>query len=125
MPIRNFLERPYVEDRCHDGEGKIKMTNVFGEGFQTPLQFLHYTVLPPGTSIGAHTHANDEELYIILSGHGMMEIDGETSPVKKGDVILNRPFGTHSLTNTSDTEEIQVLVMEVAGTAQMANLSES
>ena len=114
MPIENFLNAPSSEAVCHDGEGLVKITELFRGVFDTPLQFLHYTVLPARSSIGVHTHGDDEEIYIILDGNGIMDIDGTKVPVKTGDVILNRPFGTHGLANPSDSEELKLLVAEVA-----------
>ncbi|MCL2244327.1 MAG: cupin domain-containing protein [Treponema sp.] len=113
MSIKNFLDIQPVEEICHDGKGKIKIVNIFDSELAEPLNFVHYTVLPPGTSIGSHTHGNNQELYIILEGSGVTELDGMKSPVKKGDVLLNKPFGIHSLYNTSDSDELKILVMEV------------
>ena len=115
MPIKNFLDKQPAEETCHGGEGKIKIVNIFDNELSAPLSFVHYTILPPGTSIGLHTHENNQELYIILEGSGVTELDGEQTPVKKGDVLLNKPFGTHSLLNTSDSDELKILVMEVKG----------
>ena len=114
MPIKNFLEIQPVEAVCHNGEGKIKIVKIYDKELSAPLKFVHYTVLPPRTSIGSHTHKNDQELYIVLEGEGIMEVDGGKNPVKKGDTILNKPFGTHALHNTSDSDELKILVMEVA-----------
>jgi len=112
MPIKNFLDKQPVEETCHGGEGKIKIVNIFDNELSVPLSFVHYTVLPPSTSIGLHTHKNNQELYIILEGSGITELDGEKTSVKKGDVLLNKPFGAHSLYNTSDSDELKILVME-------------
>ena len=113
MPIQNFLDKEPQEAVCHEGRGLVKIASLFGRELAQPLRFLHYTVLPPGTSIGRHTHANDQEVYIVLEGCGIAEIQGRETPVRKGDVILNRPFGTHALYNTSDSDEIKLLVFEV------------
>ena len=111
--IRNFYQAvPTTQDRCHDGEGTVKIVELFTE-FATKMQFLHYTVLPPGTSIGSHKHGDDEEFYIILEGSGEMEVGGAKHNVSAGDVIINEPFGTHGLRNTSDTHELKILVFEV------------
>jgi len=88
------------------------MVSDMFESFATPMQFLHYTVLPPGTSIGAHKHGNDEEFYVILEGTGEMELDGAKHPVSAGDIIKNPPFGTHGL-RTCDKNELKILVFEV------------
>jgi len=111
--IRNFYEiDPAFEEHCHDGEGVIKVTEIYNK-FTTKMQFFHYTVLPPGTSIGSHKHEDDEEFYVILEGHGEMEVDGAKKPVSAGDVIMNEPFGTHGLKNTSDSEDLKIMVFEV------------
>ena len=113
--IKNFYKiEPKYDESCHDGEGVIRITDIFhSEGFATKMQFMHYTVLPPSTSIGSHAHGDDEEFYIILEGVGEMEIEGIGHPVCAGDVIKNEPFGTHGLRNTSDTVELKILVFEV------------
>jgi len=112
MPIKNIYDIKPVEDNCHGGEGKIKIVNLFDNDLAAPLRFIHYTILPPGTSIGLHKHENDQELYVILEGRGVTELDGERTAVKKGDVLLNSPFGSHALYNTSENEELKILVME-------------
>lgn len=112
--IRNFYEMtPNLVENIHDGEGVVKVVDIF-EKFATKMQFLHYTVLPPGTSIGAHKHGEDEEFYIVLEGTGEMEVDNKKQLVSAGAVIKNDPFGVHGLRNTSETEDLRLLVFEVA-----------
>ena len=71
-----------------------------------------YGPLPPGTSIGKHRHGQDEELYLVLEGEGLMELDGVEFPVRPGSVILNKPHGTHGLRNTSQAV-LKLFVVEV------------
>lgn len=114
MQIRNFLQMEPELAVCHDGEGLVKIVSIYDKkDLTTPLQFIHYTVLPPNASIGLHTHGDDEEVYIVIEGSGVMEVDGQKKQVSKGDTILNKPFGAHALYNTSDTEELKILVFEV------------
>jgi len=111
--IKNFYKTPAtLIKNIHDGEGVVRVSDVF-ENFATPVQFFHYTVLPPGTSIGTHEHGNDEEFYVVLAGTGEMKLGGENHQVIAGDVIKNPPYGTHGLRNTSDTDDLQILVFEV------------
>ena len=113
MPIRNFLTMTPNTIVCHNGEGKVNSVSIFGKkDLQSALQFVHFTTLPPKTSIGLHKHGDDEEFYIVLEGSGIMEVDGKKTPVTKGDTILNKPFGEHALYNTSETDDLQVLVFE-------------
>jgi quercetin dioxygenase-like cupin family protein len=114
MEVRNFLKAELEAlDNCHKGVGTLRHTSLFkGSDFNTNIRFMNYTILPPGTSIGEHKHGDNEELYIILEGQGIMTVDGETRAVSAGDVIVNKPFGTHGLSNNSD-EDLKILVMEV------------
>jgi mannose-6-phosphate isomerase-like protein (cupin superfamily) len=111
--IRNFLTIPSTQDVAHGGRGKIRNALVYDAAdFSTNLRFIIYSELPPGTSIGAHAHGNNEEVYVILEGSGTMSINGETHEVRAGDVILNRPYWSHGLENTSQAG-LKILVFEV------------
>ena len=111
--IKNFYRvTPDLVKDIHDGEGTVKVATIYDK-FATAMQFFHYTVLPVGATIGLHKHGNDEEFYVILEGTGEMELDGEKHQVSPGDVIVNKPFGSHGLRNTSDSEELKILVFEV------------
>ena len=113
--IRNIYNSPSQLEGSHDGKGLVKNALLYGDAdFSTNLRFVIYTELPPGTSIGNHTHGNDDEVYVILEGLGTMTIDGEAHEVSAGDVILNKPYGSHGLENTSD-DILKILVFEVQG----------
>ena len=55
-----------------------------------------------------------KKFMLYLEGAGVMEVDGQKTPVGSGDVILNKPFGTHALYNTSGSEDLKILVFEVS-----------
>ncbi|UUZ79091.1 cupin domain-containing protein [Paenibacillus sp. P26] len=91
----------------------IRATRLYGqEDFDTPIRFLSYTEIPPGTSIGYHGHREDEEIYIILEGSGVMTVNGQTLQVRPGDVVLNKPWWKHGLETTGDTP-IKAIIFEV------------
>ncbi len=114
MTIRNFLKSKFEDNNnCHGGKGTLKQAEVFiKDDFATNIRFIYSSTLPPNTSIGLHKHGDNEELYIILEGDGVMTVDGRRQDVHAGDVILNKPFGTHGLENNSD-KELKILVLEV------------
>ena len=114
MPIKNFYETEHIYAPSHGGEGLVRMSRIYGgDELASPLRFIHYTVLPPGASIGLHKHKDDEEVYVILEGTGVMEIDGTRTSVKPGDTVLNKPYGSHALYNESE-KDLRVLVFEAA-----------
>jgi len=107
----NYLESPLVDlPNCHEGIGILKHNNAFlTESFASGLLFIHHTILPPGTTIGVHAHENDEEVYIVLEGDGLYTEDEEKFVVKTGDILRNRPYGTHGLVNTGE-KDLKLLV---------------
>lgn len=57
-----------------------------------------------------HSHKEHEELYIIVSGSGEFQVDGEIFPVSEGSFIRVAPEGIRALRNTSDTEMVMICV---------------
>ena len=51
----------------------------------------------PGQSTMRHYHALSEEIYLLTSGGGTMELDGEVREVGEGDAILIPPGAWHEL----------------------------
>ncbi|MBT3287957.1 MAG: cupin domain-containing protein [Victivallales bacterium] len=100
---------------CHDGVGEIDWVGVLGgeDLAGRHLRFFHDDVLPPGTSIGIHRHSDDEEYYYILSGQGVMTLDGKRHQVAPGDITAVFPGGEHGLENTGDTD-LRVLVISAS-----------
>jgi len=75
---------------------------------QTLMFLAHASVAPKKKLIG---HIDPmEEIYIIQSGHGRMQVGDEVGEVKPGDAI-HIPIGQfHELTNRGD-EELTLLVV--------------
>lgn len=67
------------------------------EFIHSPAQSLAEATLTPGQSTQRHYHALSEEIYLITSGGGLMELDGERREVGEGDAILIPPGAWHEL----------------------------
>ncbi len=52
----------------------------------------------------AHYHEKSEEIYFILKGKGIINIDGIEKEVEKGDVILIPPKSTHKIRRVGEEE---------------------
>ncbi len=59
-------------------------------------------ILPPGSTIGYHTHDASSEIIYILSGTGKVKIDDGEEPLKAGDCHYCPKGHAHSLINDSD-----------------------
>jgi mannose-6-phosphate isomerase-like protein (cupin superfamily) len=114
----SFSDASFDSVVAHSGKAPILTRRVFRGGTRSHCRFVDLSVLPGGSDIGVHTHEHDNhELYVIIAGRGRMHLDGEEFEVGPGDVIVNRPGGTHGLTNLSDGE-LRLVVVEVATTQE-------
>ncbi|SDD32143.1 Cupin domain-containing protein [Paenibacillus sp. UNCCL117] len=114
MIIRNYLQAELGAGSSHRGKGLVHGVRLFDNNdYDSPLRFMYYTEIPPGASIGYHKHGQDEEVYVILEGRGLMTVNGETREVGAGDVILNKPGWSHGLENAFD-ETMRLLIYEAA-----------
>ena len=59
----------------------------------------HVTIYPGG-SVPLHSH-QQEEVYYIVTGAGIVAVDDETRSVQTGDCIYLKPQSNHMLSNTS------------------------
>ncbi|MBL8839989.1 MAG: cupin domain-containing protein [Planctomycetes bacterium] len=109
----NLGQLPLERVRAHGGDGTIAFCRVAArEQLSGALNFIDLAELPPGASIGRHQHADDEEeFYLVLSGSGRMERDGESFRVNAGDLIRNGPGGAHGLVNDG-AEPLRLFVFE-------------
>lgn len=97
---------------AHDGDGLVEAARVLDRRGAPGAEFLDLVVVPPGSSIGVHTHGDDEETYVVVDGEGRMHLDGEEFAVGAGDVVVNRPGGTHGLANTGP-RPLRLVVLDV------------
>jgi mannose-6-phosphate isomerase-like protein (cupin superfamily) len=88
-------------EKVRDGEGIITFTHcVEGKGaVQKNTAMFAEMVLPPGASVGYHTHQEETEFYVFLEGSGLVSDNGKEIPVKPGDTLITGDGASHSLTN--------------------------
>ena len=72
------------------------------EYLHTEQQSLAEATLAPGQATQRHYHARSEEIYLLLEGGGVMEVDGEGELVGPGDAVLVPPGAWHQLTAGED-----------------------
>jgi mannose-6-phosphate isomerase-like protein (cupin superfamily) len=92
-----------LRDNMRGGKGAVKVENWFTpEAFGAKVRLCARLTVPPGGSIGTHNHAAEDEVYIVLSGHGLIVEDGRQIPVSAGDAILTGKGGAHGVENTGN-----------------------
>jgi mannose-6-phosphate isomerase-like protein (cupin superfamily) len=98
---------------AHGGAGTIGFKRVVTNGAGGAYRFLDLSIVPPGATIGVHTHEPDnEEIYVVIAGQGRMRLDDREFDVSAGHVIINGAGGTHGLSNTGDCD-LKLMVIEI------------
>ena len=101
MIIKADTRASTVRENPCGGEGVIYGLGSIGSHVplaDTRISMAAQMTLPPGSSVGVHTHENDEELYYIVSGHGSyIRNNGNREDIGPGDVTLTRKGERHSI----------------------------
>jgi lysophospholipase L1-like esterase/mannose-6-phosphate isomerase-like protein (cupin superfamily) len=92
----------------HGGAGETMAFPFFREAPALGFEFRK-RVLHRGAGIGLHQHHKDE-IYYVLSGHGIYELDGKAQAVHAGDAMLTRPGSTHAIRQDGE-EDLVLLIM--------------
>lgn len=89
------------KDNVAGGEG----TAVFIDWVDTlppNLKMMSTVALPPGASVGVHTHEEEAEIYRIIAGTGMYNDNGKEVEVRPGDVTMCPSGEQHGIRNTGN-----------------------
>lgn len=75
--------------------------------------FLHE--LPNGGEVPAHSHQDNEEIFICLEGEGVITIDNKEYFFKKHDVAFIAPLCSHRIKTISDEPLKFIVVISPTG----------
>jgi mannose-6-phosphate isomerase-like protein (cupin superfamily) len=112
--IRKLNEMP-IEDRpnLRGGTGTIRFRHAFKPSEFTAKSRLCATLLiPPGASVGKHEHVNEDELYVVLAGSGLLDDGATQTRINKGDALLTGGGGSHAVINDG-AETLEILAVIV------------
>jgi len=94
-----------VRKNMRGGPGEVTIRHYFKKDeINAPCRLCAQLVLAPGGGIGLHEHVNEDEVFIIQQGKGVV-VDGEKAvEIEAGDAILTGNGASHSVTNTGDED---------------------
>lgn len=102
------IPKEYIYDP--DFQSKLK-TVLIGDAIGCEKFYVNIDYVKPGAkSVKYHSHSKQEEFFLIMSGKGIMRINGKEMAVASGDVI-SKPSGkdiAHQFINNS-SEILQIL----------------
>jgi mannose-6-phosphate isomerase-like protein (cupin superfamily) len=107
--IRNLVEVPWQEFPGHFG-GALSKALVRPETAGSRLIDYRISCYQPMAHVALHTHKVQDQVYHVLDGEGMMEMDGKRQLVRKHDVIYIPPGVEHAISNTGLTDLTFIVV---------------
>jgi mannose-6-phosphate isomerase-like protein (cupin superfamily) len=96
-----------VEPGTHDGGGQTVGYSFFKNVPNLKIVFRK-RALKPGSGIGYHEQKEDE-IYYVLSGRGVMTVDGKSFDIGPGTAVLTRPGSSHGL-KQAGAEDLVILI---------------
>ena len=105
--IERDAEVAREEPGTHKGGGQTIGYSFFRNAPGLKLVFRK-RALKPGSAIGYHEQ-HEDEIYYVLSGRGIMKLDGKDVEVGPGTAILTRPGSSHGIRQVG-TEDLVILI---------------
>lgn len=104
IAIRKNNEMEWLDfEKCHDGEGVLRCKSLF-DGFEkSKFNFMHCDDMKAGVSIGVHQHVDNEEIYYLVSGSGILTYDDVEYEMQAGDISLCTAGHSHAFLATTDS----------------------
>ena len=100
-----------IREKMRGGTGQGEFVHIFNtDEFKGKCRLFSQITLQPGCSIGAHPHDQEEEIYYILSGKGVVEDNGQLREMGPGDALKTGGGESHSITNNG-TEPLVFLAV--------------
>jgi mannose-6-phosphate isomerase-like protein (cupin superfamily) len=107
--IRNIVEAMWEELDGHFGGAYSKLL-VRPESSGSKRLDYRISTYQPRAYVAPHAHRIQEQIYHILEGEALMELDGERRVVRRHDVIFVPPGVTHAIYNTGLTDLTFIVV---------------
>ncbi len=86
-------------------KGAARIQHLFEPGeYNGHARLLARIALAPGCSIGLHEHKEEEELFYIIKGRGLVTDGGRTREVGPGDAVMTGGGASHAIENAGDED---------------------
>jgi len=107
--IRNIAEVKWREFPDHHG-GALSKPLVMPETAGSRHMDYRISMYQPMAHVKLHRHKVQEQVYHVIEGEGLMEIDGEKHVVRKHDLIFLPPGIDHAIENTGLVDLVFLVV---------------
>ena len=94
-----------LEPNLKGGRDTVRIVNILEKEEMHGLgRLFAVSVIPPGGSIGRHTHEGDFETYYILKGRAKVDDNGVVAELGPGDMTQCVDGHFHSIENIGDVD---------------------
>lgn len=98
-PVTKIQRMPYQANVVQATADNQNFRRVLFTGANSQLVVMS---IPPGGEVGQETHLYTEQTLFFQSGTGEAVLDGKTTPIGPGDVVVVTPGTQHNFRNTGD-----------------------
>jgi len=99
------------EPGTHNGGGQTVGYSFFDKAPGMKFVFRK-RALHPGAGVGHHEQ-HEDEVYYVLSGKGVMPVDGTAVDMTPGTAVLTRPGSSHSLKQVGADDLVVLIAYEI------------
>ena len=105
MVKRNADLSVKLEPNLKGGHDTVRIVNILEKEEMNGLgRLFAVSIIPPGGSIGKHTHEGDFETYYILKGRARVNDNGNMAELGPGDMTQCNDGYFHSIENIGDVD---------------------
>ena len=106
--------RTEIRANMRGGNDEVTIVHILEkEDMIGKARFAARMTIPPGGSIGDHSHGPDAEIYIIVSGAARIDDNGTVHTLAAGDAVFTGGGEYHSCANAGDVPlEVIALIIE-------------
>ncbi|TYQ12923.1 UNVERIFIED_CONTAM: mannose-6-phosphate isomerase-like protein (cupin superfamily) [Acetivibrio alkalicellulosi] len=100
-----------IKEKMRGGKGSVELVHIFSQNeFKGKIRLCAKITIEPGSSIGFHQHADEEEMFYIIKGKGTFNDNGNIKELECGDSVLTGNGASHSVENTGE-EDLEMLAV--------------
>src|SRR2546422_10806720 len=101
MPIFNLIEAAEFQG------DKLRKKNLFS----SPRMFFDIYCLEPGQEQSAHSHADNDKIYLVLQGQAEVTLGAERRTLRPSEAAVASAGVAHGISNRSPDRAIVAVVM--------------